>query len=244
MLSHSHFYWNMTRKYIIAFNHIFSDIHVLRENSAGEVEKDILVKTTYAGKRKFANMLQRTNKQVSVVLPRISFLITGFTPDNTRRLNNSNTISTDSGEFFYSPEPYDFNVDLVIWAKNMDDILQIVEQSVVFFKPQYTIKVKEIPSLNIERNITISLNSVDFDNDLEYDEETDRTLMANMNFTLKGFLYPPISDSNIIDIINVQFRDQNNENPLSNINHVWNVLTSEIDTVKTIEPNAEWSDND
>lgn len=244
MLSKSHFYWAMTRKYIVGFSHIISDIHVIRENDAGETEKDILVPVTYAGKRKFAQVLQtigRKQKMLANVLPRMSFLITQIVKDSSRKLNNTIAIDTDNGSFFYTPVPYNFNIDLAIWAKNMDDILQIVEQVCVFFNPHYTITVKEIPELNIERNISIVLNDVTFEIDTELDEETDRTLLANINFTLKGFFYPPISDSSVIDIINIKFVNEQGV-ALTNINEKWNVLTSEIDETISVQPDAEWDD--
>jgi len=248
MLSQDHFYWNMTKKYVVAFSHIFSDIHVIRTDALGEDVKDITVPVTYAGKRKMYQVLQRNstvNNKVSTVLPRISFLITGLTPDPSRKLNPTNqiTISTDSTteDFMYSPIPYNFNIDLIAWAKNMDDLLQIVEQSAIFFNPHHTITVNEISELNISRNITVTLNSTDLEIDSEYDDQSERTLMASMNFTLKGFLYKPISDSAIIKIINTKFVDED-DNALSNINLTWNYLTDITTETKTMGTDAEWPD--
>lgn len=242
MLSQPKFFWNMTRKYIVAFSHIFNDIHITKINEIDEVEKDIKIPITYAGKRKFAQILQRNlGNKIAVVLPRMSFLVTGMTSDNSRKLSNVISIDTAEGEFLYNPVPYNFNIDLVIWSKHMDDMLQIVEQAAIFFKPNYTITVKEIPSLNIQRNITITLNGIDFEVDTDLDEDSDRTLLTTMNFTLKGFLYPPISNTKIIEMINIKFVNENDV-ALTNIEQIWNNLTESIDETITVQPNAEWAD--
>jgi len=248
MLSQDHFYWQMTKKYVVAFSHIFSDVHVIRTNSEGTDVKDITVPITYAGKRKMYEVVQRNstiNGKVSTVLPRISFLITGLTSDPLRKCNPTNTITITSDEltedFMYSPVPYNFNIDLIAWAKNMDDLLQIIEQSATFFNPHYTLSVNEIDELDIQRNITVTLNSTDLEMDIEYDEQSERTLMASMNFTLKGFLYKPITDSKIITLINTKFVDED-DNAISNIELDWNYLTDITTETKTYGSDAEWPD--
>jgi len=248
MLSQDHFYWEMTKKYVVAFSHIFSDIHVVRTDSGGLDVKDITVPVTYAGKRKMYQVLQRNstiNGKVSTVLPRISFLITGLTPDPQRKCNPTNQISISSDatteEFMYNPVPYNFNIDLVVWAKNMDDLLQVIEQSATFFNPHYTLTVNEIEELNIQRNITVTLNSTDLEIDGEYDEESERTLMATMNFTLKGFLYKPITESAIIALINAKLVDED-DNAISNIELDWDYLTDITTETRTYGKEAEWPD--
>lgn len=251
MLSQDHFYWNMTRHYIVAFSYIFSDIHVQRVDNLGALQKDIKVPITYAGKKKIYQILQRNPKmktKVSVVLPRISFLITDLNPDSSRKVNNLIEIDIENDnitdKFMYSPVPYNFNIDLVAWAKNMDDLLQIVEQIAVFFKPGYTITVKEIAELDIERNINIILNDVNLEIDSDLDEETDRTVMANFSFTLKGFLYPPITEKGVIEIINTKIAEYDNEDhAYANINQVFSELTEEITETIEEEPDfIDWPD--
>jgi len=248
MLSKNHFFWDMTKKYIIAFSHIFNDIHILRTSEDGDILKDITVPITYAGKRKIFSLMQRNptiGNKVSTILPRISFLITDLEADPDRKLNPTDSISisvdSKSEDFMYNPIPYNFNIDMVIWSKHMDDLLQIIEQSVTFFNPHYTLTVKEIESLGITRNVPVVFNNVTLDMETELDEENSRTLMANMNFTLKGFLYPPITNSTVIDFMNIKFIDEEAK-AISNINLEWNEITQEIDEIKTEGADAEWPD--
>jgi len=248
MLSKNHFFWDMTKKYIIAFAHIFNDIHILRTSESGNVLKDITVPITYAGKRKIFTLLQRNpavGNKISTLLPRISFLITDLEPDDERKLSPLDTISINidskSEDFMYNPIPYNFTIDMVIWSKYMDDLLQIIEQAVTFFNPHYTITVKEIDSLGIQRNVPVNFNGVTLDMETDLDEENSRTLMANMNFTLKGFLYPPITNSTVIDFMNIKFVNEEAD-AISNINLEWNEITQEIDETKTEGQDAEWPD--
>ena len=125
----------------------------------------------------------------------------------------------------------------------MDDLLQVVEQAVVFFNPHYVITVKEIEELGIERNITVFLNETTFDISQDLTDTTDRTILATMNFTLKGFLYPPIKDATIIKTIGMKFVDSRSDVAVANITEVWNELTENVDvTLREIPDSAEFSD--
>ena len=251
MLSQNHFYWNMTKKYIIAFAHIFSDIHIIRTNSAGEAVKDITVPITYAGKRKIYSFLSRDSEyssKISTVLPRMSFIISGMHPDAERKTSPLEVIKYEASDgssesYQANAVPYNFDIEMVIWTKNMDDLLQVVEQAVVFFNPHYVITVKEIEELGIERNITVFLNETTFDISQDLTDTTDRTILATMNFTLKGFLYPPIKDATIIKTIGMKFVDSRSDVAVANITEVWNELTENVDvTLREIPDSAEFSD--
>ena len=146
------------------------------------------------------------SNKISTVLPRMSFLITGMAPDQNRKTNpvqqiNAFSETDETITFIYQPVPYNFTIDLVIWAKNFDDLLQVVEQASTFFNPHHILTIKELPELGIEREIPIVLNETSFELETDMDVETDRTLTATMNFTLKGFLYPPIKDLPVIKTI-------------------------------------------
>ena len=209
MLSQNYFYWDMTKKYVIAFSHLFSDIHIIRKDASETTVNDITVPIIYAGKRKMYYLLTRNptiSNKISTVLPRMSFLITGMAPDQNRKTNpvqqiNAFSETDETITFIYQPVPYNFTIDLVIWAKNFDDLLQVVEQASTFFNPHHILTIKELPELGIEREIPIVLNETSFELETDMDVETDRTLTATMNFTLKGFLYPPIKDLPVIKTI-------------------------------------------
>lgn len=213
MLSKDHYYWEMTKKYTVAFFHIFDDVHVIRSDG-DTVLKDIKVPVSYVGKSKLFYLLQRKESvgtSVSTVLPRITFLITGMSPDPTRKESNVNTIhvqlNNDTEDMLYAPVPYNFTVQLSVWATYTDDMMQIVEQIAPFFKPDFTMLVEEIGELGIRRNVSTVLNGITLDVANEFQDEQNRIVSADMDFTIKGYLYPPISDAYIIKQINIRLTD-------------------------------------
>ena len=93
MLSKDHFYWEMVKKYIVAFYHIFEDIHVLRYNADGSLRKDITVPVSFTAKQKMFYLMERRDDiggKISTVLPRLSFNITAMTPNDSRKVNPQN----------------------------------------------------------------------------------------------------------------------------------------------------------
>ena len=215
----------MTRKYIVSFAKIFNDIKIQRFDSAGTVQKTIKVPVSYAGKSKIFYLLNERKdinvNMINTILPRISFIITGATINRERLENNMNQIAIsndgDVESLMYSGVPYDFAVTMSIWGKNMDDVLQIFEQIAPYFKPDYTITLNEIKELNIHRNVPVTLNDIQFDVTDEMGVEDERNIFADLSFTIQGYLYPPITDDKIIKIIDVDFKDFETFQQLSNI---------------------------
>ena len=232
MLSQQPFYWEMIKKYIVAFHQLFADVHVLRRDKNYEIIKDITVPCSYVAKQKLFYLLQRKEEvgnRISTVLPRMSFQITGITPDVARKEPQLNeipiAIDGDTESFMYAPVPYNFQFAFSIWAEYQDDLMQIIEQIGTFFRPDHTFFVEEIQELGIQRNISIVLNAMNLDINNEFGEDEDRTVMADIDFTLKGYLYPPISDASLIKVINVRFTDFNDRClDLANINHTFNEI--------------------
>jgi hypothetical protein len=206
MLQNPHFYHQLTRKAVILFGRLFDDIVLLRKNNqTGKEMNRFQVPIVYAPKEK---MITRTLsdpdllKQIQVILPRMSFEITGITYDATRKQNsllraarsNTQTRVTSS----YMGVPYDINFQLNIYARNIDDGTQIVEQILPFFNPDFTVTTNMIPDLGAFKDIPIILNNVS--NNIEYEGNFDsiRYVYWTLNFTMKMYYYGPISYPKII----------------------------------------------
>lgn len=239
------FYWEMIRKYTVAFSSIINDIHVQRYDSVGTLLKDIKVPITFAGKSKLSYILHyrssMQNKEtgpafpVSTILPRIGFIMSNMVYDSERKLNNFNELPIENQEItkmLYDGVPYNFTFDVSILAKNLDDLLQIIEQIAVQFTPSLFLTVKELPELGITRDVSVTLDNVAINPEFEFGEEEERSIIGEMSFTLKGFLYRPIKDVNIIEIIDVNLKNDNNQT-IVNINEAYNELTEEIDETIT-----------
>ena len=61
------------------------------------------------------------------------------------------------------PVPYNMDFELVVMAKNSDDALQIVEQILPFFQPDYTITLNDNTAMGTTRDVPIILNNVQYE---------------------------------------------------------------------------------
>ena len=150
----THFYHKRVRTAVAVFGSLFNNLYVLRTNSSNEVISQVKVPLSYAPKRNFLERLQNMSngedaeRRVAMKLPRMSFEITSMTYDSIRQLPKTNQFSTAiSGDNnkrnkFFASTPYDITFDVNIYAKSQDDALQIVEQIIPYFNPQYTVSVK------------------------------------------------------------------------------------------------------
>ena len=134
MLGNDPFYHQLTRKAVVLFGRLFDDITLVRTNDQTGAETNrFLVPIIYSPKEKMITRLFSDPdllKSVQVILPRMSFEITGITYDATRKQNSllkaarSNTTTHVSAS--YMGVPYDINFQLNIYTRNIDDGTQIV----------------------------------------------------------------------------------------------------------------------
>ncbi len=217
-----YFYNGITKTYIIGFSKLFSNVFVKRTNSSDQVIKTIKVPIIFASKSKLSYLLQANDSTGSarLVTPVISFNIEGleFAPD--RNISSLNDITVDDNESMYEGIPYNYNFSVNIRTKYQDDYWQILEQVLYLFKPDITLDVKELPYPDYVRDITINLNSVALDNELDMtqDEDSSRGFIASLEFTLRGFIYPASTTDKIIEHIEVNMTDSL-DHIMTTINH-------------------------
>ena len=83
-----------------------------------------------------------------------------------------------------------------------------IEQILPFFQPEYTVTMKEIPELDIIRDVPIVLNSIGYEDDYEGDFTSRRSIVYTLSFTAKYYLYGPITSTNVIRTVQVdQYAD-------------------------------------
>ena len=206
------------RKVVVAFGTIFNNINIVRTNSSGAVTQSMKVPLAYGPKQKFLTRLREDpnlNKKVALTLPRIGFEISGIAYDPSRKLNSiqkfKKTNNSDSGKTMSSqfmPVPYNMDFELVVMAKQSDDALQIVEQILPFFQPDYTITLNDNTSMGTTRDVPIILTGVTYSDEYEGSFEDRRVLTYTMSFTAKFYLYGPVTDQKVIKQVQVdQYTD-------------------------------------
>jgi hypothetical protein len=80
-----------------------------------------------------------------------------------------------------------------------DDALQIVEQILPYFNPQYTLTLKPFSGFeDIKEDVPITLQSVSFQDDFEGSLEQRRTIIYTLDFGMRVNFHGPIRQSKII----------------------------------------------
>lgn len=95
----------------------------------------------------------------------------------------------------YSPVPYDLNYELRIRTESMEDYIQIIEQILPFFNPSLTLRMREIPFLNIARNIRVNLDSSSIEIPQELSGSDMNQLDGTLSLTCEAYLYRPVTNA-------------------------------------------------
>jgi hypothetical protein len=194
-----YFYNESIRKIVIAFGSLFESIYVTRfEEDGTEIEK-IRVPLSYGSKEKFIWRLTQEsslskNSRVQIVLPKLGFEISTLMYDPARKLNRTTQraeVVNGVLKKVYAEVPYNINFSLFAFTRNMDDMLQIIEQIVPFFAPDYTVTIK-MNDIHDSVDIPFVLNNVSLNEDYEGTFENRRALISTFDFTAKTYIYPKI----------------------------------------------------
>jgi hypothetical protein len=215
MFSKNPFYFSLIRKYIITFGTLFNNIYITRTDKNGAVTLLERVPITYGPKDKMlARVVQDPNidrPTATYPLPMMSFEMTGFDYDGTRKLQTINRSAANDPDdkskrrYQYNPVPYNIGFELNILVKNAEDGTKIVEQILPYFTPDWTVTANIIPEMGIKQDIPIILNGVNLDDVYDGEFTTRRSMVWTLNFTLKGYLYGPVKTSKVIKYANTQF---------------------------------------
>jgi len=200
------FYWGTIRKAIVAFGNIFNSITIERKDANGNTVGTQRVPLSYSPKQKFLARIQQQPdvdfNQFNVILPRMGFELTSIMYDPNRKVSpiqqtrNLNSAVTASAQ--YAPTPYNLKVTLYVYARNQDDGLQIIEQILPYFNPDYNLTLKAIPELNIQNDLPVILESISFQDQYEGDFITRRAIVWSLDFLLKLNFYGPVNKQGVI----------------------------------------------
>ena len=206
-----HFYHKQIRNTVIAFGTIFNNINIKRLDSSGNPLQNIRVPLSYSPKEKFIARLDQnsdltgSDSSVAITLPRMAFDITGYAYDGSRKLNKNQkitavTTNSDTSKLNsqYMPVPYDVSFELNAFTANSDDGLQILEQILPYFQPDYTVTMILDRTMDTKRDIPFILESVDYEDSYQGTLTSLRRIIYSLKFTAKIYLYGPISTSAVI----------------------------------------------
>jgi hypothetical protein len=201
------FYNERLRKSVAMFGALFDEIYIVKKGSSGSFQQ-MRVPFSYAPKRKFLERIAQMDRgednerQVAITLPRMSFEMTSVSYDAVRQLPKMNgvkrSLAGNSSLYgkYYVGVPYIVSFSLNIYAKSQDEALQIVEQILPYFNPQYTISMKPYDDVeDIVEDVPVYLASVSFTDDYENELAARRTIVYQLDFEMKiNFWGPAPSD--------------------------------------------------
>lgn len=243
----SHYYHGTIRKAVSAFGTLFNNISVVKKDANNRVISSQRVPLAYGPKQKFLTRLDEQpdpdNEKVALKLPRMSFEITGMTYDPSMRLNrNQRIVVPDSADPDFkrsvrTSSPWRLLISLSILSKTQDDALQVLEQILPNFQPEYTLTMKDVEGMNIENDVPVVLIAVDPNDGYEGDAISRRTIVFTLSFEMRIRFYGPSLSRAIIKSVDARISQKETLEPMENINvHIepLDAAESETHSIQTV----------
>lgn len=200
------FYHGLIKQSVIGFGALFSQLKVIRSNpnDPAQPPQIVAVPIAYAPKEKFLTRIEQDPTQSGhtyITMPRMAFEITSYSYDSTRMVSRNNKIQCKRDGVLtatYTPVPYNIDFSLYILTKGTEDGLNLIEQILPLFTPEYSFTVNAIPELNIKQDIPLILNGISVSDDYEGDFSIRRLVTHTLNFTAKLNLFGDLSTTGLI----------------------------------------------
>ena len=98
----------------------------------------------------------------------------------------------------YVPVPYNMEFELGIIAKSQDTGLQILEQILPYFQPNFNVTLNFIPDMDEKKDVSIILNNINYADDWDDNFLDRRSIVWTMSFTARSYIYGPFNKSDVI----------------------------------------------
>lgn len=195
-----HFYYESLRKTIYAFGTLFNNIYIKHKNDEGDVVSTIRVPIAYGPTQKFLARLEQSpdlSKPIQITTPRMSMEIINLRPNNSKQTTSTEIFkASDKNNKVrtgYLPVPYTLFLELSIFTKLEDDMFQIAEQILPYFRPNYAVSIVLVDEINEKRDIYFNLDDIVMTDDYEGNFERRRSLIWTLKFSAEIYFFIPIS---------------------------------------------------
>lgn len=194
------------RKLVVGFGNIFNDMYVGKYNKDGNLTKKDRVPLTYGPKEKFIRRIKEVSTisdvtRSRITLPRMGFEMLGMSYDPTRKANKlrrtSGAVSGGEAKTSFSAVPYLVNFGLYTFTRNIDENLQLVEQILPYFSPEFIISVN-FNDVDKKVNIPIVLTSTGISEIYEGDFSETRSITTTFSFIAKTYVYGKIAPAPVV----------------------------------------------
>lgn len=189
------------RKYVVAFGTLFNNIYLERKVGGTNVQS-VKVPLSYAEKDKLLARVEgdpEADRKVAVILPRMAFSMENMTYDSSRKFSKIGRTGKTNGKSVFNPTPYNFNFQLYIAVKNSEDGTRILEQILPYFTPDWNVTANLIPGVDSKVDIPIILDGVSKEDSYDGSYTERRAIIWTLSFTMKGYIFGPVSDKGRIE---------------------------------------------
>jgi len=159
----------------------------------------------------------------------------GMSYDPTRKANKlrrtSGAVSDGEAQTGFSSVPYLVNFGLYTFTRNIDENLQLVEQILPYFSPEFIISVN-FNDVDKKVNVPIVLTSTGISEIYEGDFSETRSITTTFSFIAKTYVYGKIAPSPVVTQSEIRmFEDTDTDDSTREIND----STREINSIEIIE---------
>jgi len=216
----THFKHLLLRRYLLSFGSLFDNITLTREDAAGDEVYRQIVPIEYGPKERWLTRLTQDpdlKRGVGQVVPRLSYEMSSIAYDTARKLNSLEKLtyaasSSDNRGRLYVGTPYTLSIGLSVLTKLQQDGMQIVEQILPYFTPDYTIAIEPLANYpTLVDVVPIVLQSVSQTDNYEGSFETRRVIVWDLEFSMKVYFYGPIKDKARIKKVIVDLYNSNSD---------------------------------
>lgn len=218
-----YFYNSSLKNLTIAMMSLFNNINVKKYDDNGIESKNIKVPIKFGPQSKYYQKRTQdaAGQRYYIQLPVLSIVPNGFSFNPARSVSSKEQRSLLNPEQYENPEdflvdmmpsPWDVNFSVGIRTESFQDFSQIIEQIIPFFAPSVYLRVKEFNTINLERDIKVTLNSLTPEFTESMESEDRREVNGTLDFTAEAFFYGPITSAAIIKKITTQYGFNPNHN--------------------------------
>lgn len=216
----NHFHHRHLEKYSKVFGTILNNMTVVRYDQNNVEQNRITVPVSFMPKEKFIQRLisdLNLDRQPAIVLPRMSYEITGLQYNANRKLNKNIRVyirDKDQANAYQvsTPVPYDIQFNVYITTKTESDMLQIIEQLAPAFTPDFTFHMVGIDNPSLKFDVPITLLDIIPNDSYEGTFEENRVILWSMSFNMQAYLFGPIREGGLIKQVHI---DVNNTDTLA-----------------------------
>jgi hypothetical protein len=235
----TYFYNETIRKTVTAFGTLFNNIEIRHKDNNNNTFSIIKVPLNYGPIQKYLARIEQQPElpsQIALTLPRMSFEMTSFQYDPSRKASVIQTFKTSAGpnvaKKTYLPVPYNIGFQLNIAAKLQDDVLQVIEQILPYFQPAFNVTIKVLEDVGETRDIPFVLDNITFSDDYEGDFSQRRFIVYTLSFTAKTYMFGPVSSDATPLIENIQLTYYGTTNKTSLVTgSKTNIISSSVEDI-------------